>query len=143
MAQQRDPHHHRELENRSNLGLARRIVGLFGPYKLPVAIVGLLIVINAGLGVISPVLVKEIFDSALFPPDGTLNLMLLWLLAALIAAIVVVGAVLSIVQLFLTSKVGQEVTGDLQEAVYDHLLGDVAELFGPHPNRRDAVPGVP
>ena len=123
MAQQRDPHHHRELENRSNLGLARRIVGLFGPYKLPVAIVGLLIVINAGLGVISPVLVKEIFDSALFPPDGTLNLMLLWLLAALIAAIVVVGAVLSIVQLFLTSKVGQEVTGDLQEAVYDHLLG--------------------
>ena len=123
MAQQRDPHHHRELENRSNLGLARRIVGLFGPYKLPVAIVGLLIVINAGLGVINPLLVKEVFDSALFPAGGKLDLMLLWLLAALIAAIVVVGAVLSIVQTWLTSKLGQEVTGDLQEAVYDHLLG--------------------
>ena len=123
MVEQRDPHHHPLLENRSHLGLARRIVGLFGPYKLPVAIVGLLIVVTAGLGVINPLLVKEVFDSALFPADGTLNLMLLWLLAGVIAAIVVFGAVLSIVQTWLTSWLGQEVTGDLQEAVYDHLLG--------------------
>ena len=103
--------------------MARRIVGLFGPYKLPVALVGMLIVVNAGLGVLNPVLVKEVFDSALFPSDGSLNLMLLWLLAGLIAAIVVVGAILSVVQTWLTSRVGQDVTGDLQEAVYDHLLG--------------------
>ncbi len=123
MAAQRDPHHHRQLDNRTSHGLARRIIGLFGPYKLPVALVGLLIVVNAGLGVINPLLVREVFDSALFPTDGGLDLMLLWLLAALIAAIVVVGAVLSIVQAYLTSRVGQDVTGDLQEAVYDHLLG--------------------
>ena len=42
-------------------------MGLFGPYKLPVTVVGLLIVVNSGLGVINPVLVKEIFDAALFP----------------------------------------------------------------------------
>ena len=123
MAQQRDPHHHRRLDGRSHPGLAHRIVGLFGPYKLPVAIVGLLIVINAGLGVINPLLVKEVFDSALFPADASLDLMLLWVLAGLIVAIVVIGAALSIVQTWLTSKLGQEVTGDLQEAVYDHLLG--------------------
>ena len=123
MAAQREPHHHRQLDHRTGHGLARRIIGLFGPYKLPVALVGLLIVVNAGLGVINPLLVKEVFDSALFPAGGSLNLMLLWLLAALIAAIVVVGAVLSIVQTYLTSRVGQDVTGDLQEAVYDHLLG--------------------
>lgn len=119
---QRDPHHHRQLEGPRH-GLARRIIGLFGPYRLPVAMVGLLIVVNAGLGVINPLLVKEVFDSALFPGDGNLDLALLWLLAALIAAIVVVGAVLNIVQTWLTSRVGQDVTGDLQEAVYDHLLG--------------------
>ena len=123
MAAQRDPHHHRQLDGSGRQGLARRIMGLLGPYKLPVAIVGLLIVVNAGLGVINPVLVKEIFDSALFPADGPLDLMLLWLLAGLIAAIVVAGAVLSIVQTWLTSQIGQDVTGDLQEAVYDHLLG--------------------
>ena len=123
MAAQRDPHHHRQLDYRTSQGLARRIIGLFGPYKVPVALVGLLIVVNAGLGVINPLLVREVFDSALFPASGSLDLMLLWLLAALIAAIVVVGAVLSIVQAYLTSRVGQDVTGDLQEAVYDHLLG--------------------
>ena len=123
MADSTQHHQHRQLDNGARHGLVRRILGLLGPYKLPVAIVGLLIVINAGLGVINPVLVKEIFDSALFPADGSLDLMLLWLLAGVIAAIVVVGAALSIVQTYLTSRVGQDVTGDLQEAVYDHLLG--------------------
>ena len=122
MAAQRDPHLHRRLEGRSH-GLTRRILGLFGPYKLPVTVVGLLIVVNAGLGVLNPVLVKEVFDSALFPADGSLDLMLLWVLAGVIAAIVVAGAALSIVQAWIASTVARDVTGDLQEAVYDHLLG--------------------
>ena len=117
------PHQHRQLYNSRSHGLARRIVGLFGPYKLPVAIIGLLIVVNAVLSVVNPVLVKEVFDSALFPTNGELNLMLLWLLAGLIAAVAVAIGALNIGQSFLTSKVGQDVTGDLQEAVYNHLLG--------------------
>ncbi len=123
MAVSRDPHHHRRLDGTGQHGLARRILGLFGPYRLPVAVVGLLIVVNAGLGVLNPVLVKEVFDSALFPAEGSLNFMLLWALAGGIAAIVVAGALLSILQAWLASKVAQDVTGDLQEAVYDHLLG--------------------
>ena len=123
MADSRQPHHHRQLYNSRRHGLARRVIGLFGPYKLPVAGIGLLIVVNAVLGVVNPVLVKEVFDSALFPADGGLNLMLLWVLAGLMAAIAVAGGVLNIVQTYMTSKVGQDVTGDLQEAVYAHLLG--------------------
>ncbi len=111
------------MDNGGNLSLARRIVALFGPYRLPVAVVGLLIVVNAALGVANPVLIKEVFDSALFPAEGGLKMTLLWVLAGLMAAIAVVGGVLSIVQSYLTSRVGQDVTGDLQEAVYDHLLG--------------------
>ena len=123
MVDSMQPHHHRQLYNSRSHGLARRIVGLFGPYKLPVAVIGLLIVVNAVLGVVNPVLVKEVFDSALFPADGELNLMLLWLLAGLMAAVAVAGGALTIAQTYLTSKAGQDVTGDLQEAVYDHLLG--------------------
>ncbi len=123
MAESPQPHHHRQLNNGGNLSLARRIVALFGPYRLPVVVVGLLIVVNAALGVANPVLIKEVFDSALFPAEGGLNMTLLWVLAGLMAAIAVVGGVLSIVQSYLTSRVGQDVTGDLQEAVYDHLLG--------------------
>ena len=123
MAESRQPHHHRRLDSRPRHGLARRIVGLFGPYKLPVAAVGLLIVVSAGLGVVNPVLVKEVFDSALFPADGLPDMMLLWLLAGLIAVIAVAGGLAHLAQTYLTSRVGQDVTGDLQEAVYDHLLG--------------------
>ena len=117
------PHDHRQLDNQHRRGLARRIVGLLGPYKTPVAVVGLLIVLGSGLGVVNPILVKEVFDSALFPAEGELNLMLLWLLAGLMATIAVADGALSIVRTYLTSKVSQGVTGDLQEAVYDHLLG--------------------
>ena len=116
-------HQHRRLDNRGHIGVARRIVGLFGPYRVLVAVVGLLIVVNAALGVVNPVLIKEVFDSALFPAEGGLNLTLLWLLAGLMAAIAVVGGALNIAQTYLTGRVGQDVTGDLQEAVYDHLLG--------------------
>ena len=117
------PHHHRQLYDSRGQGLARRVIGLFGPYKLPVAAIGLLIVVNAALGVVNPVLIREVFDSALFPPGGGLNLVLLWALAGLMAAVAVAGGALNIAQTYLTSKVGQDVTGNLQEAVYNHLLG--------------------
>ena len=123
MTEPRQPHHHRQLYNSGRYGLARRVVGLFAPYRLPVAAIGLLITVNAVLGVVNPVLIKEVFDSALFPASGGLNLMLLWLLAGLMAVIAVAGGALNIAQTCLTSKVGQAVTGDLQEAVYAHLLG--------------------
>ena len=130
MAESPQAHQHRQLDNRRSQGLARRILGMFGPYRLPVAVVGLLIVVNAGLVVVNPVLVKEVFDSALFPDGGPPDMALLWLLAGLIGAVAVAGGVLSIVQTWLTSRVGQDVTGDLQEAVYDHLLGMSLNFLG-------------
>ena len=123
MAESGQPHHHRQLYNQRRQGLGRRVVGLFAPYKLPVAAIGLLIAVNAALGVVNPVLIKEVFDSALFPAGGGLNLMLLWLLAGLMAVIALAGGALNIAQTYLTNKVGQDVTSDLQEAVYAHLLG--------------------
>ena len=123
MAERSQPHHHRQLYNQSGHGLVRRVIGLFAPYKLPVVAIGLLIAVNAALGVANPVLIKEVFDSALFPAGGDPNLMLLWLMAGLMAIIAVASGALNIAQTYLTSKVGQAVTGDLQEAVYGHLLG--------------------
>ena len=54
MSAPRDTHRHRRLDDRSHQGLVRRIAGLFGPYRLPVGIAGLLIVLSAGLGVLKP-----------------------------------------------------------------------------------------
>ena len=104
-------------------GLARRVVGLFRPYKAQVAAVGSLIFLTAGLGAVNPVLIKEVFDSALFPASGTPDLMLLWVLAGVMAAIAAVSAVTGVVQTYLTNKAGQDIMGDLQDAVYAHLQG--------------------
>ena len=104
-------------------GLARRVVGLFRPYKAQVAAVGCLIFVTAGLGAVNPVLIKEVFDSALFPASGTPDLMLLWVLAGAMSAIAAVSAVMGVVQTYLTNKAGQDIMGDLQDAVYAHLQG--------------------
>ena len=68
-------------DRRSNSGLVRRIARTFLPYRAKVTFVGLLILVTAGLGVVNPVLIRVVFDSALFPPDGGPDLNLLWLIA--------------------------------------------------------------
>jgi len=49
----------------------RRVIGAFRPYRGKVAWVGLAIVVTSGLGVVNPLLIKRIFDHALFgnPPS--------------------------------------------------------------------------
>ena len=81
---------------------------------------GLLILVTAGLGVVNPVLIQVVFDSALFPEGGP-NLNLLWLLGGIMAAITVVTGGLGIVQTFLTNQVGQRVMRDLRDTLYRHL----------------------
>ena len=52
-------------------GLLRRVAALFGPYKRDVGVVAALILVTAGLGVAGPLLIRTVFDKALFPADGT------------------------------------------------------------------------
>ena len=75
--------------NSSPRGLTRRIAASFRPYLAQVITVGLLIFITAGLGVVNPLLIRVIFDSALFPPSGGPNLDLLWIIAGIMAGITV------------------------------------------------------
>src|SRR6059036_4226515 len=86
----------------------RRVVNTFRPYKRKVSIVGTLIVITATLGIVNPLLIKRIFDKALFgnPPGhctGGLcpNLHVLWILVGLMAAVPIVSGLLGIAQTYL------------------------------------------
>ena len=101
-------------------GLVRRISGAFQPYWTTVLAIGLLIVVTAGLGVVNPVLIQVMFDSALFAPDGP-NLDLVWTLAAIMGGVVVVTGSLGILQTWLTQQVGQRVMRDLRDRLYSHL----------------------
>ncbi len=103
--------------------LLPRIIRLFWPYWFQVAMVGLLILVTAGLGVVNPLLIKVVFDSALFPSGGGPDLNLLWLLVGLMTVIAVTTGGLGIVQTYRTNKVGQSVIRDLRDTLYGHLQG--------------------
>ena len=102
-------------------GLGRRIVALFRPYWVRVLIVGLLVLVTAGLGIINPLLIRVVFDSALFPPSKSPNLNLLWLLASVMAGITIVKGGLEIWQSYLANIMGQRVMRDLRDRLYQHL----------------------
>jgi ATP-binding cassette, subfamily B, bacterial len=95
----------------------RRIARLFGPYRLRLALLMVLIVIASALGVISPFLLRGIFDTAY--PDHDMALLTV-LVAGMIAISVATGA-LGVAQTWLSNVVGQKVMHDLRAAVFAHL----------------------
>ncbi|MDE2780714.1 MAG: ABC transporter ATP-binding protein [Chloroflexota bacterium] len=101
--------------------LVPRIMGTFRPYSGRITLVGLLILVTAGLGVVNPVLIQVVFDQALFPESGGPDLGLLWVLAGVMAGVTVVTGGLGIVQTYWTNLVGQRVMRDLRDTLYRHL----------------------
>ncbi len=106
----------------------RRVVSTFRPYRRQVAVVALAIVITSGLGVINPLLIKWIFDEALFGnPAGVCagaacpDLGNLYLGVAFMVAIPVVTAVIGIGQTYMANLVGLRVMQDLRNSLYSHL----------------------
>ncbi len=99
---QRDPH---------------RILALFATYRMRLAAVIALIVFSAGLGMVSPFLLRAVLDSALPHHDGTL---LSELVLGMIA-IAIATAAIGVVQTYMSNVIGQRVMHDLRAAVYRHL----------------------
>jgi ATP-binding cassette subfamily B protein len=99
---------------RANL---HRIVRLFKPYRYRLGVVCGLIVFSAGLGVVTPFLLRDVLDVAI--PDE--NLQLLTLLVAGMVAIPIVTGVIGVWQTLLSNQVGQNVMHDLRTQVYRHL----------------------
>jgi ATP-binding cassette subfamily B protein len=102
--------------------LGRRVVALFRPYTGSILVTGVLVVVGAGIAVIPPLLVQRVFDDALFPVDGSRpDVPLLWQLVGLMIGLFLLSAALGVVQTWLTSTVGNRVTGDLRVRLFDHL----------------------
>lgn len=102
---------------RPDRGELRRIAALFRPYRARLATVLGLITVSAGLGMVSPFLLREILDQAIPEADTTL---LTWLVVGMVVIAIVTGA-LGVAQTWLSNVVGQRVMHDLRAAVYRHL----------------------
>jgi ATP-binding cassette subfamily B protein len=99
------------------LNRRQRIFRLFTPYRARLGTVLALITVSAGIGMISPFLLRDVLDEALPEKDKEL---LAWLVAGMIAVSIVTG-VIGVAQTFLSNVVGQRVMHDLRAAVYRHL----------------------
>jgi len=95
----------------------RRVGALFVPYRWRLAWLLALIFVSAGLGVLSPFLLREILDRAFPRRDTTL----LTLLVLGMIAISVLSGVIGVAQTWASNVVGQKVMHDLRASVYAHL----------------------
>jgi ATP-binding cassette, subfamily B, bacterial len=95
----------------------RRIGRLFGPYRARLSALLALIFLSAGLGVVSPFLLRGVLDTAIPERDTTL----LTLLVAGMIALSILTSVIGVAQTWISNQVGQRVMHDLRAAVYAHL----------------------
>ncbi|MEX1263953.1 MAG: ABC transporter ATP-binding protein [Actinomycetota bacterium] len=103
----------------------KRVIDTFRPYKRTVGLVAIAIFLTSGLGVVNPLLIKAVFDNALFGVmcDGVRcpNLPLLYQYVGLMMAVPVVTSVIGIGQTYWANQVGMQVMQDLRNALYAHL----------------------
>jgi ATP-binding cassette, subfamily B, bacterial len=127
----------------SNRQLLRQTGSLFKSHKAGVAAIAGLVVITAGAGVINPVLIKVVFDTALFPtrtvaPTLTVPGHLVYLpvvlprlelLVGIMIGITIVTGAIGVLQTYITNRVGQRVMEELRNRLYEHLQGMSLRFF--------------
>jgi len=101
--------------------LFRRITGLFAPHRTALIVTITLVLVSAGLGVLPPLLTKQLFDVGLFPPTGGPNVPVLLELVGAMVALLVLSAAMGVWQTWLTANVGNKVMGALRIRLFGHL----------------------
>jgi ATP-binding cassette subfamily B protein len=123
----------------------RRVAALFRPHLGQVLAASVLILVNAGLGVINPLMQKAIFDSVFYPAvardaRGNLEIAshpaqadhligLLLLFVGVMVLVPIVSSLLGIVQTWVTTVIGQDVIRELRDRLYAHLQGMALRFF--------------
>jgi len=103
----------------------RRIGRLFTPYRWQLAIVTAIIAAASIVGLASPFLLRAVIDTAL--PARNVRL-LAWLVTGMIAVAAVTSA-LSVIQTWISTKVGQHVMHGLRTSVFGHLQRQSIAFF--------------
>ena len=121
----------------SNGRLLRQTAGLFKAHRLGVAAIAFLVVITAGAGVVNPILIKVVFDTALFPTTTVhgkvvalpVVLPRLEVLVGIMIGTTIVTGAIGVLQTYVTNRVGQRVMEELRNRLYEHLQGMSLRFF--------------
>jgi ATP-binding cassette, subfamily B, bacterial len=98
-------------------GTARRILGFAHPYRRDLGFFLALVVVDAGIVVATPLLLKVIIDSGV--TEGRRDVVVGVALA--IAGLAVVDAALGLVQRWFSARIGEGLIYDLRTRVFDHV----------------------
>ena len=116
-------------------GTVRRVWGFARAYRFLILAFLAIIGISALLGAATPLLVRELIDTAIPNRDGMINLISL---AAV--GLALLGAALTIAQRWFSARIGEGLIYDLRTALFDHVQRHAARVLHPHPDRRPHQP---
>ncbi|HQR25664.1 MAG TPA: ABC transporter ATP-binding protein [Nocardioides sp.] len=106
-------------------GTVRRVLGFARPHRRLIAAFLSLTVVDAGLVVVTPLLVQRIIDDGVLKQDSTL----VTVLALAMAATAVLGALLTVATGFLSSRIGEGLIYDLRTQVFAHVQRQSLAFF--------------
>ncbi|GAA4880997.1 MULTISPECIES: ABC transporter ATP-binding protein [Saccharopolyspora] len=98
-------------------GLAGRIFRYARPYSRIIVPFLVLVAISAALGIVNPLLFKAIIDDGIVPR----NLAVVVWLALAVAGVAIAEAVLTMLERWLSSRLGEGLIYDLRREVFDHV----------------------
>lgn len=126
-ASHRGAHFYQETDEKPKItkALLMRIMSHFKPYWKLVAVMFIAIIVTAALGVVPPVLTKNIIDEAL-PQE---NLQQLLFLIVLIFVTQIVSGLIGVGQSYLNTLVSKNIIRDLRAGMYEHMQGMSLKFF--------------
>jgi ATP-binding cassette subfamily B protein len=98
-------------------GIVRRVAGFARPYRWQLAAFLVLIVVSSVATAANPLLLRGIIDQGI----GQHRIGLVVLLAAIVAALAVFGAGLSLLQRWISARVGEGLIYDMRSQVFAHV----------------------
>ena len=95
------------------------------PYRLPVAVILVCLIVGALLLAVPPLLIRELIDVAI--PEG--NRRLLNLLVVGMVALYLVNGLITVLQNHLNTVVSQRIMFDIRNQLYEHLQGQSLRFY--------------
>jgi ATP-binding cassette subfamily B protein len=105
------------VDRRLPPGTMRRILGFAAPYKRALAVFLAMIVVDAAIGAVNPLIFRAIIDRGIIPR----RVGLIELLAGVIAALAVADAGLSLAERWFSARIGEGLIYDMRSKVFGHV----------------------
>ena len=106
-------------------GTVRRVLGFAQPYRGRIAVFLVLVVLDALLVVVTPLLLKRLIDDGVIEGDRGLVV----LLAGLVAAVAVGEAAVMLAQRWYSARIGEGLIYDLRTQVFSHVQQQPIAFF--------------